>query len=849
MLFVTSLLRAREIKMASALRGIGWKVVLVYLQTTPFAPGEYFDLAIKAGSEAQAHALAKALSPKICHVFSGAVDGLLIRFCKDKPGPVVIDLNDIFCSSLFSYCQERFEPTRECLQEATGLCARDLQAKHAERLDGFKLPRHTILFPEYSWRDGPREPGAAHKRDPAEIHVVSVGTFCLETRRMYDSAYLHLARMLTEQRIHLHLYPHWFYRRSRGSSFNWSLKKDFADFFRLQEETPYLHVHESLSLDELARELPQYDFGLVSGGSPALGQKLQLLKQEYMESCYSGRISDYLDARLPVLINHEVGFNYRLLRRYGLAVDLGGIHRPGFRDRLLAIKRDPEQAASVERASQRFSLAKNVVRLAAFYDRIVQEDLGSKVRWDYPLSVARSIPVLGRPFRRMDAAVKRVNRSVERLRAELQAERQEGRRKERLLEALKPRLDQALENLRTESSRVQKLVETLQADTGQGTEWRTITNAAKRLEIHLGPRWADELSGLLNWPEIRDPAERATGMPELLHMIRLFTAGSGPLNELSFCWQVLAFKNFNQLLRDGYRHFKRTLGCNYFNFLVRDDDPQIVYLEGQLGRGACEQLRQMAAELPDDPQFDWSNQRAYRYFVLLLWSYTKNIDVMRHLDRLEEPVEGHPVTVPFDGRRASQDLANALLEYYSMAEVVRFEECARVLEIGGGYGRNAYLMLALHPQLQYTFVDVPPALWVAQRYLSSVFPDRKVFRVREFRDYGDVRDEMREASMVFLLPHQLDLLPGAWFDLSLNISSFGEMLPKQIRAYFEAIGRLTRGFFYMKQWRVSQNAFDRVVLTEDDYPPGDDWLLEYSRPCRVQTAFFEALYRMPERPA
>ena len=843
-LFVTSLLRAREIKMASALRRIGWKVVLVYVETTPFPPGEHFDLAIRARSESQAHALAKALSPKICHVFSGAVDGLVTRFCGDKPAPVVIDLNDVFCPSLFNYCQERFEPTRECLREATAFCARDLQGRQAERLDGFRLPRHTIFFPEYSWCDGPHQPAAAPKHDPAEVHVVSVGTFCLETLGMYDSAYLQLARMLAEREIHLHIYPHWFYRKSRGSAFNLDLAKDFADFLRLQQDTPYLHVHDSLSLDELARELPQHDFGLISGASPALGQRLQLLTQEYMESCYSGRISDYLDARLPVLINREVGFNYRLLRHYGLTVDLGGIHQPGFRERLLAIKHDRAQATRVEQASQTLSLDGNIARLAAFYDRILHEEADARVRWDYPLSVARSLPILGAPLRRMDTAVERINRSVEQLRTELRAERQQDRRRQRLL-------DRTLEELRTESARAHALAETahalaetLHAIFGQG-ERRTLANAAQRLEVELGPTWADELSGLLNWPEIRDPAEQTAGMPELLEMIRVFASHPDPLNELSACWQVLAFKNFNQLLRDGYRRFKRTLACNYFTFLVQDDDPQIAYLEAQLAPGQCVRLREMAVALPDDPHFPWRNQRAYRYLVLLLWAYTQTVDVLGHLQRLEEPPEGDPLTVPVEGRRASQDLANSLLEYYSMAEVVRFDACTRVLEIGGGYGRNAYVMLALHPHLQYTFVDVPPALWVAQRYLSSVFPDRRVFRAREFQHYDDVRDEMRDASIVFLLPHQLELLPAGSFDLSLNISSFGEMLPKQITAYLEAIGRLTRGHLYLKQWKVSQNAFDHVVLTEDSYAPGPDWQLEYSRPCRVQTAFFEALYRLP----
>ena len=49
--------------------------------------------------------------------------------------------------------------------------------------------------------------------------------------------------------------------------------------------------------------------------------------------------------------------------------------------------------------------------------------------------------------------------------------------------------------------------------------------------------------------------------------------------------------------------------------------------------------------------------------------------------------------------------------------------------------------------------------------------------------------------------------------------------------------------FFMKQWKVSQNAFDNLSLTEENYPVSRTWTKMYSRECAVQTAFFEALYR------
>ncbi len=861
-LFVTSLLRAREMKMAAGLRKIGWKVVLIYIETTPFKPGDHFDEAIQASSEAEAHIYARLLGPRVCHVFSGAVDGMIYRFCADKPAPVVIDMNDVFCASLFDYLHERFEPTRECLERADGLCARDLQAKSAERLEGFRLPGHAALFPEYSSRNGPGEPGAAPKLDPDEVHVVSVGTFCLESQGFYDSGYLRLAQMLTDQRIHFHIYPHWFYRRSRGSVFNRSVRKDFVDFFRLARRTPYLHIHKSLSLDELARELPQYDFGIIAGGSEALGQKLKILKPEYMRTCFSGRISDYLDARLPVLVNREVAFNYRLLKRYGIVVDLGGIVAPGFREHLLELKRGSTLAADLERAAHALSIEANVGRLAAFYERVVADTAADWVRIGYPYSLLRPLPLIGQTVRRLEEGLLRASQRASAAVIALEGERKESRRRiaelrgllgrqRQLVEQLQGRLDQAGPARAGPAPAPAAAAEAPQAQAAgdalavieRPKKRRSIVHAKRSLEVERGAQWADELVGLLNWPEIANRVERDTGMPELMEMVRLFAAGSGATSDPSSCWQVLGFKNFNQLLRDGYASFKRTVGCSYFNFLVQGGDPQIAFLERALGKPERERCAREAAALSDDPGFAWHDQRTYRYFVLMLWAYAKKADIKGYLDRLEEPEEGKPLTVPAGRQRASQDLANSVLEYYSMAEGVDFASCRRVLEIGGGYGRDAFVVMKLNPHVQYTLVDIPPALWIAQRYLSAVFPEREIFHVRDFHSYAEVAGQMQSASIVFLLPHQLELIPDHRFNLSLNISSFGEMQQEQIAAYFRTLERVTNGHFYMKQWKLSQNAFDNLSLTEENYPVPRAWRTVYSRDCAVQAAFFEALYR------
>jgi hypothetical protein len=86
------------------------------------------------------------------------------------------------------------------------------------------------------------------------------------------------------------------------------------------------------------------------------------------------------------------------------------------------------------------------------------------------------------------------------------------------------------------------------------------------------------------------------------------------------------------------------------------------------------------------------------------------------------------------------------------------------------------------------------------------------------------------------------MLPAKCMDLFVNISSLQEMTLDQIRAYFRMIDFLTRGYFYSKQWKVSENPHDRIVVRESDYLALPHWRELYHRQARVQVAFFEAMY-------
>lgn len=364
-LFITSQLRQREIKMAYALKSLGWRVDLIYYNSTPFKPEGFFDFIQEVKSAKEAYKHAQLLAPRLIHIFSGAIDDYVMLFCKNKVAPIVIDLNDIFTPALMDYCSERFEPTRKVLSLADGFCARDLQVKRAEQLDSYQLPPQLLFFPEYCWNNK----ALNKEKTSQELHIVSVGTISLETHGMFDCCYLKLVNYIIKHGIHFHLYPPWSYRKDYKLNLNF--EKDYAQFLALERNNSYVHIHESLPVDKLADELPQYDFGIISGGCKEFGQKFSHFKPIYVESCYSGRISDYLDANLPILINEEVAFNYRLLKRYGVSVDLKKIIQSGFKSELQAFKQDGYVQNKLEKARTRLSIISNAPRLAKFYSNII----------------------------------------------------------------------------------------------------------------------------------------------------------------------------------------------------------------------------------------------------------------------------------------------------------------------------------------------------------------------------------------------------------------------------------------------------------------------------------------------
>jgi hypothetical protein len=222
---------------------------------------------------------------------------------------------------------------------------------------------------------------------------------------------------------------------------------------------------------------------------------------------------------------------------------------------------------------------------------------------------------------------------------------------------------------------------------------------------------------------------------------------------------------------------------------------------------------------------DWSMSERWLYITAtrLLWRYAQRHGERAVLD-LAEPELGSPLPVRLAGRLVSQDLANGALEMRTISRALAGHDPRHIVEVGGGYGRTAYVLLSLYPRARYTIVDIEPARSIAAWYLRTLFPDRVID---------------------FVGPSNIDGV-SAGADLVVSISSLQEMLPEEVARYLRWMDGLAGGgVVYLKQLQEWHNPVDDVTLRFDEYPVPARWVPLHDAPAPVQTNFTERAWRVP----
>lgn len=318
-------------------------------------------------------------------------------------------------------------------------------------------------------------------------------------------------------------------------------------------------------------------------------------------------------------------------------------------------------------------------------------------------------------------------------------------------------------------------------------------------------------------------------------------------------WTHLNTVNTAQLTSGGFRNFKRTINQNYFNWAP--NDLQNNQLQRLLRRwGNAPHPTPLLADIEGDFRLwnmfnqnvlDTSDKaKIYAFFVGLLWWFASLGDDQRLTDNLCEPTLGNPLRIRLGDRLISEDLANSIREHNTIQRFAppTHGKRQKIMEIGAGYGRLAYVF-AKASNCRYVIFDVPPALYIAERYLSEVLSEKRVFRFRKFDKFSEIEEELDTADVGFFTANQIELFPEGYFDIALAISALHEMRADQIANYLSRMSTLSTGVVYLKNWRHWHNPADNVRIGEQTFHLPSPWTLALDRVDEVQDMFAEKVFR------
>ncbi|RZL45229.1 MAG: putative sugar O-methyltransferase [Pedobacter sp.] len=160
----------------------------------------------------------------------------------------------------------------------------------------------------------------------------------------------------------------------------------------------------------------------------------------------------------------------------------------------------------------------------------------------------------------------------------------------------------------------------------------------------------------------------------------------------------------------------------------------------------------------------------------------------KHLESIETSLVGNPEDVfEVNGKNYTRSFLYYYLRYVYCYPFVDFDKINTLVELGSGAGKQTEVLKKLYPHLTIILFDIPPQLYVCERYLSTVFPDSVV----SYKDTRDIKSlqNIEKGKIYILGTWQFPLLNDIKIDIFWNAASFQEMEPDVVANYLKPIDK------------------------------------------------------------
>ena len=105
-----------------------------------------------------------------------------------------------------------------------------------------------------------------------------------------------------------------------------------------------------------------------------------------------------------------------------------------------------------------------------------------------------------------------------------------------------------------------------------------------------------------------------------------------------------------------------------------------------------------------------------------------------------------------------QDKLQSAIELEYLKNNLEFENLEFIVEIGAGYGRIPECLINKKVKKTYIIIDIPPALFLSQKYLSHKFSNHKILKYNTKLNNEILKENLRSFDLIFLSLHQMTFL-------------------------------------------------------------------------------------------
>jgi hypothetical protein len=280
----------------------------------------------------------------------------VVRYTKHSK--TVFDFQDLLITNFglnppFAYMKRDMVKEKYVLKNVDGIVNHSLELQTAKKYYG-DIPAKKLFFPNYVDNDFLQENSKALNIDT--LSIVYVGSIMSDYRNKdyFGGQMLHwLIHKMEKQKIHFHIYPS-----------PTLLAEHIIDYVELDRKYDYFHLHLSVPQEVLAKELKQYDFGVI----PFFHRTNKKLNDKRWYST-TLKMFNFFEAGLPIIIGEDVLFQNFMGSRYGGSIKATWEDFDDLR-KLVSKSNHNSIVNSIKEKRETLSIKNKINRLSSFYGQI-----------------------------------------------------------------------------------------------------------------------------------------------------------------------------------------------------------------------------------------------------------------------------------------------------------------------------------------------------------------------------------------------------------------------------------------------------------------------------------------------